>query len=802
MRRGTREPNIPAKVNENVDHVERQPSWPRVQGIVCVGSLRDFAAVILMQQQMVHGRDAVTAVAERWWPVIAAGESGATWRSQAETSGMVVWQVEDWAEQFHSESIDSWLARTWTESDCITAVRRLARRKGADHAMPEPTKTMPGQRIAKPVPPSGGLVLVLGDEALMTVAAAHAWMLDTEFHQLRDGRRLAQLLKDHAQSPITLVSDPLVFQDVCIAQTVAAHNGPIGVMARPTAALTRWLARYYSAPQSSQAPNVFVTVSQYKFQQHETIRVLGREAWSPDTLRAATGNEHDLLMLAVHGSYDRLFLGDLIIAGVPKAPGGDETNVIDAGAVRARHIFANTCSGLQIDNAVTGLDDSLAAQFLDSSVTSYTSTTSVKGNSWEECLLFHGLAHLGYPLGLCVSLVNRWLIGAGIDAPCFLLAGEPRGVLAQPSHPPWNLEDDGTNAWVLTFPQPTTGGLVAWIANPHIVALARARRLRVRLVDSAWRARSFVIAMEETAEVVIALCDWTAPSGPVRLHLTEDTMVPDGLRELCEQYPTRVRQLDWLHVAVPRTRANARIWEFEHEIARAQRLLVAEGASSVTPEAWQVKEHLGERLVQVQEAIIEDMLTRKASAAPLARLYRDHSLVASVRQAPPCRCGASAYHKKLLAPFAANHPRVVVVCRACGVTAHHPDPAPLRIDFVAGVRQDGNAVDVDVVCCEPRREWSWVTLAVQLTCPLLGGKVPVEARSEPVSLVADADQPARTLLTLSSPIPLSRIDAAVRLLALANMQLIILERPIMSQAEQRGGPLRQGVRQLDIASSG
>jgi len=743
--------------------------WPSVCGLVVVESAEQFALVVLSEAL------STTVAQARWWPIAVLSGCPPSLLTCALAAKVPICPFTDW-QSIRNTTHAKALLELWQTNSAIDTPLALAR---VLYFSAIYESVLRGRRYHST---NTGILVGIGRDLPLLAAAAHAVMLGVPLHLVETREQMARILSAFCDVPITVVCDSAAFDDPALCAIVTEHPGVIGCLIMTSwASLTQWLARIYLAPSSPSLPDVFISTSHFKSRNWGLLQIIDREEWTPEMIRSTVTSEHGMLLLHVHGMADRFYIGKCSIGGSDHEEQDDSHNgeIIDPAAIRAQHIFVDTCAGIRLDTHLTPHPVQVAFRILDEWAASYVSTTAVKDNSWQECLLFYALSRAGLPLGLAVAWVNYWLIQAQVDAPCYFLIGEPRVVLNSPPNYEWFIEDNGEGNWRLTFTDTQSPMVMAIIEHPLLFALAQARRLRVTISQP--DTECYVVSLPRERRIAVVICRWAVnPGARIVLEMGEMTPLSHATEEICRHFPVRIRHLGWLK-ATGAGKVKGLSHQLEAEMNRAQRLLALCGTNGHgNQEIWKLDSRLREHVVVLQETIVEDLVNRAVSPAILTEVSREHFRVAEVRFGyPDCSCGSKCFEKLLEAPLDEQRGRLVTVCRACGIVANWPNPRPLELDFAAGLDGSDGTLHVTVTCAEPQVSPAVVTLACRLGSSLVPRSAYREAVSEIITASLPHAHPTSFHFALQYPPMLKERRCRLYLIALVNLELAILQRPLI-----------------------
>lgn len=101
-----------------------------------------------------------------------------------------------------------------------------------------------------------------------------------------------------------------------------------------------------------------------------------------------------------------------------------EMNVISSNSIKANHIMLSNCGGFSIG----GLYNSnycLPLGFIDGEARSYVASYRVKKRIESEIVMYTILLLNGFSLGETINNINNYLLFSGLEAPCYVLLGDP-----------------------------------------------------------------------------------------------------------------------------------------------------------------------------------------------------------------------------------------------------------------------------------------------------------------------------------------------------------------------------------------
>ena len=694
-----------------------------------------------------------TTTAGRCWPVALSETELDGFAPATTSSGLRIRRFADWAD-------DSNLARARRALDCW------------------PRAIDDGQTLARAMYLSGwhargidgnghgaaGRVVVLAQGWETTIAAALALRRGWELRLAVEPTDVLMALNTSLPVLLVLANDAVTTPG--LTATLCARQQPTGCLIGAWTDLTSWIARIESSSPESAISDLLVSC---RFGGLDSVPTVGRERWTADSLREALEQPHDVLMLYLHGLPDRLFVGDLTISGIPSSP-----QTIPPSALRARHIFADTCSGAHLDPGPPPVTQRVGLNALGGVLASYASTTSVKDNSWEECLLYYALIRCGVPLGHAVGLVNRWLEASGRDAPCYVLLGDPTQVVRAPSATASVTRPGTQPEWMVEF-----GGdaAVAVIEDPDCYEFAATARLWAELLGSRPDVPVFSVPIREQRSVVLICTRMNARSETLQFRITERPLVNRRLSALGATLPTRLRRLSYLR-ALPSGKATGLSRHLEGAMTRLQRLAVAGAGFATRDRDLDDAERSAAGAVErLQEIVVGHELDRLASPATFTEPYREHYSVVRTREGPPCECGASTFVKTLAMPFDSESERAVQICRTCGVLSDVPAFAPIGVALLGLVRH-GESLTAELALRSMRMEHAAVSTGALLTSHAHAADDARPARTNVVTRTVGATE---EVIRLEVRCPPDDGDSArlFRVVFVSDLELTVLQRPVV-----------------------
>jgi len=689
--------------------------------------------------------------AERCWPVALSGTESDSFPNGA-LSALRRRRFADWAD-------DSNLAR---------ARRALQCWPGAIEEGPTLARAMYLLGVhASGIGANGrgpaGRVVALGMGWETTVAAALALRRGWELRFAPEPPDALTAL--NTSLPVLVVLPHGAVTTSGLASTLCARPQPTGCLIGSWADLSQWIARIDATGPRSTASDLFVSC---RFGGLSGVPTIGRERWTADALREALEEPHDVLMFYLHGLPDRIFVGDLTISSVLSSP-----QTIPPSALQARHIFADTCSGAQLDSGPPSLGQRVGLNVLGGVVVSYVSTTSVKDNSWEECLLYYALIRSGVPLGPAVGLVNRWLLSSGRDAPSYILLGDPTQVLGAPSATASFTRPGVEAEWVVAFNGPVG---VAVIDDPDCYELAASGRLWAEPRGPRPDAPVFSVPIREQRSVVLVFPRLTAPSETTEFRLSERPIVNRRLADVGATLPARLRRLSGLR-AMPSGKATGLARNLEAHVTRLERLAVA-GAGFATRDRDldDAERSAVEALERLQEQVRDHALGRLASPATFTEPYRDHYRVVCTREGPSCDCGASTFVKTLAMPFDSESERAVRICRTCGVLSDAAVFGPVSVTL-RGLVRAGETLTAEFGLLSTRTDYAAVSAGALLTSH---AQLDDETRPARTTARTDAVGATEEVVRMVIRCPRDNGDSprSFRAVFVSDLELTVLQRPV------------------------